>query len=310
MADRTSINGFEPGVDGIRFNRAWTREAIEANEVRGHLKEAIDEALALLEPEFTGALEICGVRQTLKDRVAGHLPVGSGAGGGMVFVILDYFYGHFPISFRRAKSTFQSDPVTGRKDHPWHTYFKQRTRDSVKSLAATFLAWTGVLQTIPERWLPGKMVLAPIYRELEHLGLFEYFELDLDLKLPCPGGAGWLSHNTLCYWAQMKRSLNTGAPLPICLVGHSKNPFPKYQVIAFDYKEHHEDTGLMQVFDPANPDLPKTIFINLSNGNLTAGEGFDDRSIDPLSGFFIPDYRPRTPPITFFERMLRYFNFW
>jgi hypothetical protein len=257
--------GFVPQVDSFAFINSWTLDQIEIAKIKGVFTDAINGALAVLNPAFGPALGALGLGGKLTDRITNALSVQVyGLCGGMAFAALDYYKAQWVV----PTGASQSDQPT--RDTPagqtLKEYLQRRLVDSLRDNVATVLAWMAVLHEIPDKW-------------------------------PFNGGAPWLLAQSKQQWNELKKHIGADEPCPLALIGNTTSPFENHQVLAFDYDDPGNGTGTVYVYDMNCPGDAQTIAVDFRGQTLVATESCANQSRGPLQGFFCEKYAKTQPPL-------------
>lgn len=249
---------FDPSRDGFAFANSWTLSAAQRDELRQNLAQGIERALTLIAPPFPGSFLLLRLAPRMASSVARGWPDGYGLCGGMAFAALD----HWRQGGTGLAARFTERPPVGSE---LHRYLWRRLIDSLALNVHTFLAWMAVLHLIPA-WAPFQ------------------------------GGAPWLLARSREEWSRLRERLDAGQPVPLGLVGETKDPFSDHQVLAYGYESTDPEHGRIFVYDMNCPGGRRTIEIDLTGPFLRAQEDCAGGR-GALRGFFCETYVPASPPV-------------
>jgi hypothetical protein len=308
--------GFLPGVDTFPPTSWLVLEVSDADRIRCLLTSAMAGALRHLKPRFGAMLDRLGAPEALAEWIEGDA---AGASSLRVtrstFVSLDYYYSATLVP--RAVPT---------RDRAWRLtpsremlrpYLIQRCLAELAMNARRLLVWMALLHQLPERWLPESFLIEPIHRELARLGFGPATVLDLDLRLPVPGGERWLRQGSQRQWRKLRLHLDAGRPWPIRVLGRQTSVLASPPLIAHGYENRGDDTGVLLVCDGESPEREFAIAVDarptssapvLRWGGRWEGRWEGDWQGEmegEAPGFFCEVYTPLTPPSTRLGRCLR-----
>ena len=249
---------FRPETNGFAFVNYWELTEQENAELRALLGAAIDGALGLLGPVGLAA-RVSGVRGKLNDLAAAAIPKSYGLCGGMAFAALDYFKTGAALP-RGAGPDDQPPPGSVLRNYLW-----RRLRESWVLNGVTFLEWVARLHLLPASW-------------------------------PFDAGTKALLRRSRAQWLALKRRVDDREPVPLGLVGESKDPFMDHQLVAYGYEETGEQTKTIYVYDVNCPGAERTIEVDFSDPNLLRSTESCPRPGNALRGFFCESYDVVVPP--------------
>lgn len=249
---------FRPEANGFAFVNYWEPTEQEKAKLRALLDTAIDGALALLGPIGLGA-RVSGAAGKLHNLAAAAIPKSYGLCGGMAFAALDYF-----------KTGVEIPRGTGPDDWPppgsaLRSYLWRRLIESWELNGVTFIEWIARLHVLPAVWI---------------------FD----------AGTKALLRRSRSQWVALKRQIDDGQPVPLGLVGETKDPFKDHQLVAYGYEETGERTKTIYVYDVNCPGAERTIDVDFSDPNMLRAAESCPRQGDPLRGFFCESYEVVVPP--------------
>ena len=249
---------FDPQIHGFAFANSFQLTSDERGKLIAALASAIDGALGALGPLGLAA-RIFGVRDKLAQLLVSTVPERYGLCGGMAFAALDYFKASRPTPRGSGPS---DQPAVGSS---LRLYLWQRLLESWASNGVTFLEWIARLHLLPARG-------------------------------PFDAGPRALRDRSRNAWRALKRSIDSGDPVPIGLVGEATDPFLDHQVLAYGYEPMTDLSGTIYVYDMNCPGAGHTIAIDLTSDVLRATESCP-RAGNALRGFFCESYTTSTPPV-------------
>jgi len=288
---------FDPLSDSFRFGEAWPLGATDAAAILQIFQSGIDPALAILEPSFHDALELHHVRERLARMLEADRSEAFGRRAAMVFAALDYFHARVP-----PPPLAQVHPAgQGAK---LAQFLCRRSRESTRAIAPALLAEAGVLVCVPERWVPEALLTSSLRSAIENMGLFEVTEIELELKLPFPGGASWLRRQTLAELQKLRTHLDAGQPWPIVLIPENGDPFDARVMLAFRYEPAGSDAAKIHCYDPSLPAEFQALQMDLRESAAVVGSLSGALQGFHLQGLLCCDYEPTEPPLSFFFRLV------
>jgi hypothetical protein len=283
---------FDPLTDGFHFGDTWPLGAMEAKTILSDFESSLAPALAILRPSFHDALELHAVPRELANRVKSGGAEAFGQRAALVYAALDYSNARILPPLRvQFGSTGKAEKVA--------QFLRRRARESAQATAPALLASATVLTCIPERWVPEALLTAPLRRTIDDLGLFKDAEIELDLKLPFPGGAPWLGRQTRAELEQLTRHLAAGRPWPIVLIPDNGDPFDAPVVLAYRYEPKGQDAGSIHCYDPSLPAKPQTVQVAFGENGTLAGSLSKAGDTFHLKGILCSPYDPAEPPAGF-----------
>lgn len=249
---------FNPAANGFAFPNSWTLSDSERDELRRRLTDSVSGALGMLVAPFPGAFLLMAFGPRIASRIARGTPDSYGLCGGMAFAALDYWRQGGP---QAVATMFATRPQVGTA---LHRYLWRRLIDSLAANAHVFLAWVAVLHLLPA--LP-----------------------------PFNGGAGSLLRSTRGEWRKLRDLIDSGQPVPLGLIGETRDPFSDHQVLAYGYEVLGPEMGRIWVYDMNCPGAGRKVDIDLRGPVLAAHEECPGGR-GALRGFFCETYTPVTPP--------------
>jgi hypothetical protein len=253
------VTTFDPAENGFAYGNSWALSPAERDELRAKLDAAVSTALRTLTAPIPGAFWLMRFAPRLASLIAAGAPDGYGLCGGMAFAALDYWH---EGGVEAVATRFPARPAPG---SPEHAYLWRRLIESLVANGHVFIAWMAVLHLVPE-------------------------------QPPFNGGAPWLLRRSRAEWKKLRDHINAEQPVPIGLIGSTRDPFLDHQVLAYGYEESGPETGRIHVYDMNCPGTGRTIDIDLRGPVLKADEECRSTARGDLRAFFCEEYRRATPP--------------
>jgi hypothetical protein len=252
------VAAFDPATNGFAFGNSWTLSNAEREEMRAKLSDSVTKALRILTAPFPGAFLLMRLAPRLSSAIASGAPDGYGLCGGMAFAALDYWHQGGP---QAVATRFATRPAPG---SPLHAYLWRRLIESLIANGHVFIASKAALHLLPE-------------------------------PPPFNGGPPSLLRSTRLQWQKLRDQIDAGQPVPLGLIGETRDPFKDHQVLAYGYDVTGADTGRISVYDMNCPGVAHTIEIDLRGPVLKAVEGCPGGRGE-LRAFFCETYVPASPP--------------
>ncbi len=289
---------FDPSSDGFRFGDGWQLSPEGARDVVKSFEASFTSALGFLAPRFEGALDLHNVEDGLCQMTQSGRPGDFGRRAAIAFAALDYF------NARVLPPTLSQVEPAGRSAR-LDSYLRRRSGASAAVLAPALLARAGVLACIPESWIPERLVTGPLQRELNRLFGPNSAKIELDLKLPFPGGAPWLSQQTLIELKELKRHLGRSRPWPIVLIPKNRDLFDARVMVAYRYEEAGRSETTIFCYDPDFPGNTQAFHVDVTEDAAILGALSHAPGAFHPAGMFCGEYETAGPPMGFLLRLLR-----
>jgi hypothetical protein len=223
------------------------------------------------------------------------------------FVSLDYYYSA-TLAPRAVPTRDRAWRLTPSREM-LRSYLIQRCFDELAMNARRLLVWMAMLHLLPEAWLPESFLIEPIQRELARLGFGPASIVELDLRLPVPGGERWLRRASQRQWRKLRSHLDAGRPWSIRVLGGHPSVLASPALIAHGYEDRNDDTGILHVCDVEGPEREFAIAVDArptSSAPVLRWEGrWQGEMEGEAPGFFCEVYTPLTPPSTRLGRCVR-----
>jgi hypothetical protein len=283
---------FDPLVDGFHIGDDWPIGAAGAETIWRAFQSSVAPALEILKPSFRNALDLHDVAGGLSRQLQPHRFEWFGRRAALIYAALDYWVARVPpplkLQFGRQG-----------KSEKIEQFLRRRALDGAQAIAPELLAAAGVLKFVPEHWIPEALLTAPLKRTIENLGVFADTKIELELKLPFPGGAPWLGQQAREDFGQLKSRLDAGRPWPVVLIPDSGDPYGARVMLAFHYEMKGQNAASIECYDPGLPAQPQIIEIAFGEDGTVTGSL--EKGSDPfhLKGLICCQYNPAEPPLNF-----------
>jgi hypothetical protein len=277
---------FRSRHDGFSFNGLPLLDEEAIHEIQRLFREAIDAALDSIKPGFGYAIEIYDIENILAGWVQKDLPESQVLSASLAVAVLDYYYAALskPKLSEKTRSRLQE-------------YLLKRLFDHIKANAARRLQWMAISRLIPVSWIPETFITEPIKQAIKRLGVYEDPVIELDLKLPNPGGEAWVTGRIKEEWELLKKNIDRGKPFPLTLIRDSENPYQNETAIAYGYEDQGDGQGIISVYYPARPqEEAPTIAIDFRGEVISLRENCEQKPGKKLAAFFSETYTTTVPP--------------
>jgi hypothetical protein len=261
---------FNVEEEAFAFNNTWHWEEEERSTLTVIVEVSIRPLIEALTSIVPWPFNVIVARIATDNLINSITADAYGLCGGMVFAALDYY---------RAKLVIPKGNQLN--DHPSRStpegrvlreYIWRRLLDSLRDNVMKFIGWKLTLKMIPE--------------------LFD-------------GGAPQLLRWSREEWGNLKRTLDSGHPCPLFLIGELWNPLQDHQVLAYGYEESTDRRShKIFVYDPNCPggeDIIQLDFTGSMDNKLQSPDSCTYKNgLDPdraLRGFFCGQYSWVSPPL-------------
>jgi hypothetical protein len=269
---------FRPETDGFLFANHWTWDATEKQILTKVITDLLDGLEAVLSPILYAALapaflaipppfDILAIYEAVKaankkivETITKAVETADGGVyglcGGMAFSSLDYWHERWVVP-----------QGTGTNDQP------QRT--TPQGTVLRNYIWDRLLKSVEDNGL----------KVLQWMGMFG--------GGGGPGGGKWLLEHTVTEIASLRRTITSGRPVTIALIGTTSSPFNNHQVLCYGFKDEPDGTLSLFIYDNNHPGVESVIRLDLRGSILNAvhDDTFQaDRG--PLRGLFCTVYVP------------------
>src|SRR5262249_13379140 len=229
---------FRPEIDGFAFENSWTFDALETEQLKRIISEALPAAEAIASPIIAAIAgpviatelaiagpfapivlyyEIKAINDAATNAIVNAVDAKPyGLCGGMAFAALDYWLQGWIVP--RGTGPHDQPSRDTQQGTELRNYIWSRLVDSIEAHAVTFLSWM------------------------------------ITLQIPLLGGAQWLKDRSAEQFQTIKHTIDaSGQPVPIGLIGTTLNPMDNHQVLCYGYDDPGDGTGSLILYDNNRP---------------------------------------------------------
>jgi hypothetical protein len=184
-------------------------------------------------------------------------------------------------------------------------YLAARLLAASTAAAEVAVLWRTIARTIPEQWIPDRLVRGAVDAAFAHSTLFERDEVSMDRRLRCLGGEAWLRQARSTAWHRLRDRLNEKRPT---LIG-SIRPFGEGSAIetplavAYAWTAHSSRDVAAHLYLPERAHAATTMRLTLDGNDVTAitwadtEAGSETEEISDWLGFTVLDLPRSRPPL-------------
>ncbi|MDO3378525.1 hypothetical protein [Geoalkalibacter halelectricus] len=282
---------FDPRGDGFSCP-ADLIGAEETEQLQQAQAAALEKAVLALRADFSGMIDVYGLPRRMRFWLHNSHPQGWLATADALGA--------------RAYYLARRPPVRGSVDSAGRDFLRRLWLEAMTASSARLIQWRSILYGLPEQWLPALSVTRDLRQRLTARGDFFLEDLQLDLRLPSPGGRAWLKAQSVREWYRLREQLKAGRPCVVELIREQECPDfqARETLVVFAAREASVAMVLLYCYDPSRGARPLLLHMDLSAEELVVRES-EDLGKTSLRGLFLVDAPADAPPESRRRRLLR-----